>query len=61
MSGGVLSRVLSHVINDEPIAPLLYEAHYEAMNRRLAIVLHTIDTLIRSSTAHQVLIDDGYS
>ena len=61
MAGGVLSRVLRHVIDYDPIAPLLFEAYYEAIDRRLAIVLHTIDSLIRSLTVDKVLLDDGYS
>ena len=61
MAGGVLSRVLHYVLADEPIAPLISEPHFEAIDRRLAIVLHTIDSLIRSSSPGEVLVDDGYS
>jgi glycosaminoglycan xylosylkinase len=61
MAGGILSRVLREVVAEDPIAPLLSDPHYEAIDRRLAIVLHTVDQLIRSSSAEQVLISDGYS
>jgi hypothetical protein len=61
LTDGVLSHVIRHVTSADPIAPLLSSAYYEAMERRLAIVLHSIDTYIRQSFAESVIVSDGYS
>ena len=61
LAGGVLSRALRELVADDPVAPLLTEPHFIAMDRRLATVLHSIDSYIRSSSVENVLISDGYS
>jgi len=61
LTDGALGRIMRHVTADEPIAPLLAEPHFKAMDRRLAIVLHTIDDFVRDSSIDAVLVSDGYS
>ena len=61
LTDGALSRIIRHVTADEPIAPLLAEPHFKAMDRRLAIVLHTIDDFVRDSSIEAVLVSDGFS
>jgi len=52
---------MRHVTADEPLAPLLADPHFKAMDRRLAIILHTVDDFIRDSSVEAVLVSDGFS
>jgi len=61
LTDGALGRIMRHVTVDEPIAPLLAEPHFKAMDRRLAIVLHTVDDFVRDSSIEAVLVSDGFS
>jgi len=61
LTDGALSRIMRQVTADDPIAPLLAEPHFKAMDRRLAIVLHAIDDFVRESSMEAVLVTDGFS
>jgi len=61
LTDGALSRIMRKVTAEDPIAPLLADAHFKAMDRRLAIVLHTVDDFVRESSIDAVLVSDGYS
>lgn len=61
LTDGALGRIMRQVTADEPVAPLLAEPHFKAMDRRLAIVLHTIDDFVRDSSMEAVLVSDGFS
>lgn len=61
LTDGVLSHVLRQVLATDPLAPLLTDSHYEAIDRRLAIVLHYIDDYIGDTGVEAVLVSDGYS
>jgi len=52
---------MRQITADDPIAPLLTELHFKAMDRRLAIVLHAVDDFVRESSIEAVLVSDGYS
>jgi len=61
LTDGALSQIMRRVTAEDPIAPLLAEHHFKVMDRRLAIVLHTIDGFVRESSAEAVLVTDGFS
>jgi len=61
LTDGVLSRIMRQVTANDPVAPLLADPYFKAMDRRLAIVLHTIDDFVRESSVDAVLISDGFS
>ncbi|XP_048777828.1 glycosaminoglycan xylosylkinase-like [Ostrea edulis] len=53
---GVLSRVLRNVLRQDPIAPILTEEHYQALDRRLEIVLEKIQTCLDNSPQNRGLV-----
>jgi len=61
LTDGALSRIMQQVTADDPIAPLIAEPHFKAMDRRLAIVLHTVDDFVRELSIDAVLVSDGFS
>jgi len=61
LTDGALSRIMRQVTAEDPIAPLLAEPHFKAMDRRLAIVLHSVDDFVRESSIEAVLVSDGFS
>jgi len=61
LTDGALGRIMRQVTADDPVAPLLAEPHFKAMDRRLAIVLHAIDDFVRASSIKDVLVSDGFS
>ena len=61
LTDGALSRIMRQVTADDPISPLIAEPHFKALDRRLAIVLHTIDDFVRESSIDAVLVSDGFS
>ena len=61
LTDNALGRIMQKVTADDPIAPLLAEPHFKAMDRRLAIVLHTVDDFVRDSSVDAVIVSDGFS
>lgn len=61
LTDDALSRIMRQVTAEDPIAPLISEPHFKAMDRRLAIVLHTVDDFVRESSIEAVLVSDGFS
>ncbi|CAL4116385.1 unnamed protein product, partial [Meganyctiphanes norvegica] len=54
-----LSAAMRESMSIDPIAPVLWEPHLEALDRRLAIILQTIrDCVNKSKMPHQVIIND---
>ena len=58
LRGGVLSEVLRHILPRDPLAPVLWEQYYTALNRRLELILQTIDKCIIAHGASHVLVKD---
>ncbi len=61
MKNGVLSEVLREILSGEPIAPVLNEPTYVAIDRRLHKIIDTVNRCIQKNGIDNVLIDDGYS
>ena len=61
LRGGVLSGVLRHILQSDPLHPLLAEAHYEAMDRRLTRILRVVTDCIEKLGELDVLVVDKYS
>ena len=58
LRGGVLSAVLRHVLARDPIAPVLWEPYYDALDRRLEQALQHIEKCIKDRGAPYVLVQD---
>ena len=58
LKNGVLSQVLRHILSHDPIAPVLWEPHYKALDRRLVYLLTVIGECIAEYGAEQVLKED---
>ena len=58
LKGGVLSSVLRHILSRDPTAPVLWEPHYTALDRRLERVLHVIEGCISKHGRAYVLVPD---
>lgn len=50
-----LSILVRESLSNDPIAPVLWEPHLEALDRRLSIVLQAVRHCIQNST-NQVLV-----
>ena len=61
LSGGVLSAVLRQILSRDPIAPVLWEPHYDALDRRLDTLIKTVDDCIAKHSESYVLIEDDFS
>ena len=62
LRSGVLINVLKTILSDDPISPILTDAHFEAMQRRLETIILTINNCIQQKQVKStVLIDDQYS
>ena len=62
LRGGVLSSVLRHILSRDPIAPILIEQHFPALDRRLEDVIKTIENCIaRFGDLYVLQSDDWYS
>ncbi|PIK46114.1 putative extracellular serine/threonine protein kinase FAM20C [Apostichopus japonicus] len=46
-----LGDVMRESMSTDPIAPVLYEPHYEALNRRLRIIIDVIDGCLATASA----------
>ena len=51
-----LSQRMRESLAEDPIAPILWEPHLEALDRRLAIVLQAIRDCISRYPAEEVLV-----
>ena len=60
LRGEVLGQVLFNVLQTEPLHPILTPQNYIAVDRRLEMVIKTIDTCIKNHGTNSVLQDDGY-
>ncbi|XP_061169681.1 glycosaminoglycan xylosylkinase-like [Saccostrea echinata] len=58
LSDGILSQVLRNVLKQDPISPILTEEHYQALDRRLKIVLEKIKTCLDNKQENRVLVRD---
>lgn len=58
---GVLSEVLRDILAGDPIAPVLHEPHYIAMDRRVTKAIETVEDCIAKHGEAEVLVDDGFS
>ena len=58
---GVLTEVLRTILAKDPLAPLLAEPHYEAMDRRLIDVLRTVDHCVEDKGSIHTFVYDKYS
>jgi hypothetical protein len=61
LKSGALSRILQQILAQDPIAPVLSELHYTAIDRRLLYILQTIKSCVKKRGAAKVLVDDSYS
>ncbi|XP_078691278.1 extracellular serine/threonine protein kinase FAM20C-like [Branchiostoma floridae x Branchiostoma belcheri] len=53
-----LSDVMRESMQSDPIAPILTEPHLLALDRRLRIILNTVDECIKKKGAENVLLED---
>ena len=58
LRGGVFSTVLRHILSRDPIAPVLWEPYYDALDRRLEQALQHIEKCIKDRGAPYVLVQD---
>ena len=59
LSNGVLGTALSQILSRDPIAPVLWERHYAALDMRLNVmVLQQIDKCIRKYGESYVIVFD---
>ena len=58
LKDGVLTQVLRKIVSIDPISPLLTDAHYEAMERRLLDIYDLIDECILKHGIKEVLMED---
>ena len=58
LQNGVLSKVMKTIMEREPIAPVLAEAHYQAMDRRLAYIIETVHQCMERFEESDVLVSD---
>ncbi|ELU15405.1 hypothetical protein CAPTEDRAFT_19398 [Capitella teleta] len=58
---GILSDVLKSIMKQDPLSPLLTEAHFKAMDRRLIDILNIIDKCILNHGEDYVIVKDRYS
>ncbi len=56
-----MSEVLREILAGDPIAPILTELHYNAMDRRIDKILEVVQGCISTYGEDEVLVDDGYS
>ena len=61
LRNGVLSEVMRTILAKDPLAPVLIEPYYEAMDRRLVHVLDIIDSCVEKNGPEFVLISDQFS
>lgn len=50
-----LSQLLKESMASDPIAPVLWEPHYEAMDRRVVIILNAVRECIQRKAPHDVI------
>ncbi|XP_053380958.1 glycosaminoglycan xylosylkinase-like [Mercenaria mercenaria] len=53
---GMLSDVLEAVLSADPIAPVISQHHFRAMDRRLSTVVNTVKTCLTKFSVNEVLI-----
>ena len=59
LQNGVLGDVMKQVMSRDPIAPILVDHHYVAVDRRLATIIDVVQDCMTSRGGRKVLIDDG--
>uniref|UniRef100_T1JJD1 FAM20 C-terminal domain-containing protein n=1 Tax=Strigamia maritima TaxID=126957 RepID=T1JJD1_STRMM len=55
-----LSKLMKKSLSADPLNPVLLETHMVAIDRRLAIVLHTVRECLRNHPIEDVIIYDTY-
>lgn len=58
---GVLSTVMREILSYDPLAPIVIDPHYEAMDRRLEFILDILEDCMQKYTIDRVLVKDRYS
>ena len=56
LSDGVLSEVLRQILSRDPIAPVLWDPHFKALDRRLMDILDVINKCIETHGNDYVMI-----
>ena len=59
-SPGGLGAALEKSLATDDIAPVLLDKHYQAINRRVKIILKTINVCLGKKEASDVIVDDGF-
>ena len=59
LKNGVLSEALKKIMEREPIAPILDEDHYPAMDRRISYILDTVEECVEKYGREDVLVKDS--
>nr|CAB3244420.1 glycosaminoglycan xylosylkinase-like [Phallusia mammillata] len=57
LSGGVLTKLLKAIMDDDPIAPILHQSHLKAMEIRLPRILDTMETCIKDRGKSNVIVE----
>lgn len=57
LQDGVLSRVLAGVLSLDPIAPILTDAHLQALDRRLKTILEQVQVCISKYGIDVIVMD----
>lgn len=50
-----LSQLMRESLTSDPLAPILWEPHLEALDRRVSIILETVRQCIDANTVQDVL------
>lgn len=55
-----LSHVLRSSMKSDPLNPILFEPHLDALDRRVSKILHVINGCLKNGSSwNEVIIDDG--
>ena len=52
---------MRELLSYDPLAPILLDAHYEAMDRRLVHILDVLEDCMQKAGAEKVLVKDAFS
>jgi len=59
MQNGLLRKKLQEALSTDPIAPILDNAWYPALERRLKIILQVMDRCIAANGPEDTLVEDA--